>query len=395
MKNEWTNFVTGTVGISIKGKGIERFLNQCIRQNIHLLNIKRVNHESVSAEMLLKDLSKVRVLIRDADCKLYFRRRQGLPFVMKRMIKNGGFVLGLVAFLTILTLLSNMVWRVEITGAQPHTEHAIMKELEGMGVKQGRLQFLLDSPEMIQYKLTNNMSNITWVGVEVKGTSYHFQVVEKNEPKAQDQLSPQHIVAGKKATITNMFIEKGQPLVKVNEVVERGQPLVSGLIGKEGNQKVIAAKGKVFGETWYKSEVVIPLKTKFQVVTGNSYVKHYFHIGHLGLPIWGFKNEEYKTKKIESVKKPIYFLKWKLPIAYETITVREQEEIERNYSVVEAVQQGIKDGREQVMLKLDEDGKIKGEKVLHQREDNGKVKLSILYQVIENIAITQPIIQGD
>ncbi|MER2140433.1 MAG: stage IV sporulation protein, partial [Priestia megaterium] len=44
---------------------------------------------------------------------------------------------------------------------------------------------------------------------------------------------------------------------------------------------------------------------------------------------------------------------------------------------------------------LGEDAKIKGEKVLHQEQDNGKVRLSIHYQVIENIANTQPIIQGD
>ncbi|MBM7701480.1 sporulation protein YqfD [Metabacillus iocasae] len=395
MKNEWTNFVTGTVGILIRGKGIERFLNNCIREQIQLLNIKRTDEESVSAEMLLKDLSKVRVLIRDADCKLYFRKRQGMPFLIKRMLKNSGFVLGLVAFFVILTLLSNMVWKIEITGAQPHTEYEIVKELEEMGVKRGKLQFLLDSPEMIQYKLTNNMSNITWVGVELKGTSYHFQVVEKNEPKAQEQLSPQNIVASKKATITHMFIEKGQPLVKVNDVVERGQPLVSGLIGKEGNQKVIAAKGKVYGETWYKSNIEIPLQTNFQVVTGQSYNHYYFYVGHLKIPMWTFTKEEFEKKKVESTKRPIYFLRWKLPLSYEKIIVREQEEVERKYSVVEAVQQGIKDGREKVMSQLDEDGKIKDEKVLHQREDNGKVKLSILYQVIENVAVTQPIIQGD
>ncbi|MDQ7864118.1 hypothetical protein RCO48_32715 [Peribacillus frigoritolerans] len=34
-------------------------------------------------------------------------------------------------------------------------------------------------------------------------------------------------------------------------------------------------------------------------------------------------------------------------------------------------------------------------KILHESMENGKVKLSIHYQVIEDIAIGQPIIQGD
>lgn len=44
---------------------------------------------------------------------------------------------------------------------------------------------------------------------------------------------------------------------------------------------------------------------------------------------------------------------------------------------------------------LDEDANIVGEKILHERFDNGKIILSIHFQVIENIATGLPIIQGD
>ena len=51
--------------------------------------------------------------------------------------------------------------------------------------------------------------------------------------------------------------------------------------------------------------------------------------------------------------------------------------------------------REDIKSRLDEDASIKGEKVLHQSIDNGKVKLSVHFQIIENIAQGQPIIQGE
>jgi similar to stage IV sporulation protein len=43
----------------------------------------------------------------------------------------------------------------------------------------------------------------------------------------------------------------------------------------------------------------------------------------------------------------------------------------------------------------DREDEIVEEKILHESMENGKVKLSIHYQVIEDIAIGQPIIHGD
>jgi similar to stage IV sporulation protein len=239
------------------------------------------------------------------------------------------------------------------------------------------------------------MNNITWVGVEVRGTSYHFQVVEKNEPKPQQKTPYQHLIAKKKAIITNLFVEKGQPLVKVNDFVNEGEVLVSGIIGNEKNKKVVAAKGKVYGETWYKSEVEVPLKTDFQVLTGNGYTKHYLDFQAFKMPLWAFNKEKYASKVTEKVEHPLYFFKWKLPLSYEKVAVREEQNSQRVYSKQEAVEKALEIGRKKLLSTLGEDAKIKGEKVLHQEQDNGKVRLSIHYQVIENIANTQPIIQGD
>lgn len=55
-----------------------------------------------------------------------------------------------------------MVWKVEISGAEPQTEHQMTKQLAKIGVKRGEFQFLLESPEKIQRYLTDNMNNITW-----------------------------------------------------------------------------------------------------------------------------------------------------------------------------------------------------------------------------------------
>lgn len=56
----------------------------------------------------------------------------------------------------------------------------------------------MGTPEKIQKSLTTNIQSITWVGVELNGTTFQMKVVEKNEPEKEKYTSPQHIVAKKK-----------------------------------------------------------------------------------------------------------------------------------------------------------------------------------------------------
>ena len=74
--------------------------------------------------------------------------------------------------------MSNMVWKIEITGAKPETEYILMKELDKMGIKR-KLQFQMPNVEDVQRHLTDNINAITWAGLEVRGTTYHFKIVEK------------------------------------------------------------------------------------------------------------------------------------------------------------------------------------------------------------------------
>lgn len=395
MKNQWIEFYRGLVTVKASGKGIERFINTLTRNGIYIWNVKNHGTHAVTFKMKLEDAKKIRSLARYTDCKIEFLQRTGAPFFLKRMLKNSGFVAGAAAFFAVILLLSNMVWGIEIKGADPATEYQIRKELDRMGVKTGKLQFFVENVESIQRRLSNNIEAITWVGVELKGTTYHLQVVEKNEPEKPEYLSPRNLVAKKKATIVQTFVEEGRLMVDINETVEPGQLLVSGIIGKEGQTETVPAKGEILGETWYKSEVTLPLKSTFLVFNGNEKQKHSISIGSLKIPVWGFGKPEFKEYEIEENEKRIRFLKWELPVSYKNETYREREQVTRIYANDEAFDVAKVMARNDIKNMLDENAKIKGEKVLHQSVDNGKVTIAIHFQIIENIAEGQPIIQGD
>ncbi|MDQ0213920.1 hypothetical protein J2S13_000314 [Oikeobacillus pervagus] len=395
MKNQWVTFVKGKILIKAEGRGVERFINQLTRSQLPIWDVKKHGSEAITFYIFLTDVHKLREAARSFDGDIRLMRGGGAPFLWKRLLKNAGFLIGNFAFFAVILILSNMVWGIEIKGASPAMEHAIRKELTNMGIKKGELQFFVDDVETIQRKLSERVDGITWVGVQLKGTTFHFQVVEKNQPKQEGRVGPQNLVAKKKAVIVKLFVEEGQALVKKNQYVTKGQILVSGLIGNEEEEKQIAAKGIVMGETWYKSTVEIPLQSKFEVYNGNELRKQSLVLGGVKIPIWGGKKIKFANYKIEEDKKDVKFLKWKLPIQYVKTTVRENEEITRKYSKEEAYEVAKNLARKDLNKKIAKDAKITGEKILHEQIENGKVRLTIYFQVVENIAVGHPIIQGD
>ncbi|MFT8320503.1 MAG: sporulation protein YqfD [Bacillus sp. (in: firmicutes)] len=395
MKNHWIEFFTGIVTVKATGKGLERFLNQLMRNNISVWNVKKHGSKSITFQMSLRKVKSVRHVVRGSGCKLEFQRRAGAPFLYKRLMKNSGFVIGIFLFFGLVFALSNMVWGIEIKGANPATEYKIRKQLDKMDIKIGEFQFFSKELDAIQAELTNSINDITWIGVELKGTTYHFQVVEKNEPKKVETTSPQNLIATKKATIVNYFVEEGERIVEKNDVVKKGQLLVTGTIGKEKNTRIVAAKGEIWGETWFNSTVTVPLNSTFQVFNGKEKQKHYIKIANVHIPIWGFGKVKYKQYELEKNEQKMKFLKWELPVFMVNKTFREKEEVTRIYTQKEAVNKGKEMARKDVLTKIGEDGKIKEEKILRQTIKNGKVIVTIDYTTIENIAKVQPITQGD
>lgn len=395
MKNQWTTRLMGYVKIKIEGKSAERLLNRLIRENVSIWNVKRVDTKTLHFSMKLSDITYLRKAARNSGNKVRFIGRKGLPFLALRLKKYSGLLFGIVLFFCILFLLSNMVWGINIEGATPATEHLIRKKLDQMDIKIGRPQFVMENVETIQRNITDSIKNVTWVGVELKGTTYSLHVVEKKLPKKQANATYHSLIASKKAVITQTMVEKGQVVVEKHQYVKKGQMLVSGNIGLEGKQTFVGAKGKILAETWYKTEVVVPLSSSFSVFTGVTNKKQTIGIGSLEVPVSGFRKPDFSKYEVEKQPYKWKIGKWTVPISYNRIIYRQKEAVLQSYSVAEAIKKGLVMGRQDLRKMIPADAAILHENILQNNLDNGKVKLTIHYQVIENIAVGQPITQGD
>ncbi|WP_161524725.1 sporulation protein YqfD [Alteribacter lacisalsi] len=395
MKNMWINTFSGYVRVKVEGTYPELFINRCGERKIMIWDIRQAGEKTYICSVLLDDVKRLRPVCREAGCKIRFLERHGAPFVIRKMLIRTGFVTGAAVFIAIMFMLANMVWNVEIEGASPAVEHEIRQKVDELGIKTGQLQFRLPPPEIIQQQISDQIPAATWIGVTVRGTTYHFQVVEKELAEKEPAQAPGHLVADRKAVIKRLFVEDGSAVVQANDVVEKGDLLVAGLIGKEGKQQRVPAKGEVFGEIWYKAQVTVPLEQKFQAVTGETHTAHKLNIGNWTVPFWGFGTHDFKSQKHESHVREFNIMGYRLPFTYTKETNRETNASERAFTKEEAVTEALEKGRVEVLEQFSSKAEISGEKVLHEEQVNGKVIVTIHYRVIDDIARKQPIIQGD
>ncbi|ADU29864.1 sporulation protein YqfD [Evansella cellulosilytica] len=395
MKNQWVHKISGYVRIKISGPYPELFINRCIDNGINIWDIHSVGKEVLVCSVLLDETPKLRRMARLSDCKIKFIQRKGFPFLWAKLWKRNGLLFGAAAFFALLYILSNMVWGIEIEGASAPVEHDLREAVTDLGIKQGAFQFRLPPPEEIQSIVTDKITDATWIGVTKKGTTYHFQVVEKQLAEKEPKEAPGHIVAKQKAVVYDLFVEEGKPVVEINQLVEKGEMLVSGLIGKEGEEEQVAAKGEILGEMWYEASVEIPLSRTLHAVTGNQYRTHQLYFGDFSIPIWGWNPPEYEHIKEENYKGEWEIFGFQMPINYGYKDVLEAEEIEKEKAVEQAIEIAVEEGGEKVLSQFSDSAQKIDEKVLHHEVEDGKVIVIIHYRIVDEIGTKQPIIQGD
>lgn len=405
MKHLQSAFVSGHVRLTIRGENPEQFVQMCTREGIIFWNMISTGHNACEVNVKLKDIHKLRSLKRGQPYKISFLEKKGYPFLLARLLKRKAFLVAIILSFFLIVCLSNILWKITITGVSLEMEQKIQKQLQSYGITRGTFTFSMDASGIIQQNLTEDIPELLWVGVEKKGATFEIEGIEKTVVSQEEKKGPRDLVATKKGIIKDIYVSKGLPKVKVNDFVEPGKVLVSGNLkdkskeedkdADETTDEWVAAEAEITAHTWYETTVEVPLFEKYELLTGKRENKHHLQIGTFKIPIWGFGSSNYKQSHKDIEHQPIYFFKWKLPISHTKSTISEKtyKQIER--SVDEAVQTGIEQAKHDLKLELGVDAKIISDKILHQSTQSGKVNLNLHIVVEEDIVKEVPIDQGD
>jgi len=406
MKYIQGTFLTGYVTVVVEGEKPEVFFQVCMNQGITVWNVEKIDTFHCRGNIRLPDISFIQQIKDDMPYNVTVEQKKGLPFIFKQLLRRKEIIVALIASFVLILCLSNIIWDVKVTGVSTEIEEKINKALKRYDIRPGKWTFSVDPPSVIQQNLVNDIPELLWIGVQKKGTTYIFEGVEKVIVEEEKKSGPRHLVAAKNGVIENIYVSKGRPKVHVNDYVEEGDILVSGDLTEtddkdeekdrdDQKKNIVAAEGKVMARTWYKMNVTIPFKASYELLTGRREKTYDAKLGNIQFPIWGFSKPNYKDMDIEQEEHSLYFFKWKLPFKIVESTFFEKQYNQVKRTKEEAIEDGIKQAKDELKLHLGPKTKFISEKILHQTIDNGKVKLNLFMVVAEDITRTQSISQGD
>lgn len=393
MKGSLVVWMKGKVEIELQGGDVARFLNEVLSAKLALANIRWTSSENVRFEVSLAQYFELKKNIRAAGCTMRIIRKEGFPFLLHRKEKRIWFSVGLALFFSVIFVLSSLVWTVEVEGNERIPTDEIINAAKAEGLYPLQWSFRLQDTDVISKRLVNAIPGTNWIGVVKNGTKVKIQIVEMTIPEQQEKYSPRHLIATNDAVITYIIAEEGKALVRKNARVKKGQTLISGIIGTEAHSNIVVAKGKVTGIVWYEYNVTSPLIQKYRVFTGQRQERNYFTIGNRAMKTSGYGQTQYEKSEVLTTREQLHIGQFELPFG----TMKEVEHESRFEQVELTVEQAKLASLEQARINVrsvaGEDARIVSEIVLHEKTDNGKVVMKVLFEVNQSITKELPIVQ--
>lgn len=393
MKTTLFNRVRGYVCIELRGPRMEKVLNTLIDSRFAIWDIRYTDQETAELYIVIRDFFRLRPILKESGMKLHVKGRYGFPFVLDKLGRRKMFLVGIVCFFLAIYTLSMLVWQVEVEGNEKLSREQIVQAAKEQGIYRFQWKFRLEDPDMLSHRLQNGLPGTAWVGVEMQGTHIRIKVVESSRPDPRELMSPRHLVASKNALVTQILAEKGKPLVKPNTNVNKGDILISGIIGDESNQQTVVAQGTVRGIVWTEATVDIPLVLTRKVYTGETKTRSYLVIGSRALQVSGYGDLPFAQFESIPDHRTVQWRNWKLPFGWLKETLREShiEEVQLEPEDAKAI--ALERARTEVVSAAGEGAVYKSEKIiLHEKSDNGKVYMKVLFEIEQPIAVEQPIV---
>ncbi|OES44331.1 sporulation protein YqfD [Domibacillus iocasae] len=370
-------FLTGAVTVLIRGEEAPLFPGRLHQRGVTLKNLQYNRQNEVRFCLSIRDVGHLRKEARHFSGTIRFEERTGFPFLKKRLVHYAPFFLASICFFIVMILLSAMIIRIDIQGADRELKEDVRAFLRKEGIREGAIRLNDLDAEQISRRAVQDIPGIVRFTIEKKGVVYIVDVsVEK---KAEKSLAgSRHLNALKSGVVHDLFVEYGISTIRRGDFVEAGDRLITGT-------KKQPAAGTVTAETWYKATVTLgngSLKTR----NGEKRKSIFFSFGEKEFSFW--KASPFpKPVQLEENSYSFHFFSYRLPVSLRTETYYPLKSVTRIESEAEQEKRAIQAAKASLMAELPKKAVIIGENVLQKRVESGKVKMIIHFQVLENIAI--------
>ena len=377
--------IFGYVRIEVEGYYIERFINICQNKKILIWNLKREKGVKLYLNIGIKDFKKLKNIARKTNCKIKISKKKGIPFILHRYKKRKIFAIFLILIAFAIYTSSKYVWNIEVQVEDNLQIEQIEEDLADLGLKKGVLKSKIETEKLIN-ELRLKRNDISWIGIDLKGTNVIVKAVKSDEkPDLLDNSDYCNIVAKKSGIITKVIAQNGTAVVKEGDEVNKGDILIAGYMeGKYTDKRYVHSLGEVQAKIKYSKSEKIYLNQEKLRDTGDEEKK-------IQIKFNNFQINFYKTLSKFKIYDTIYteknlkiFSNFYLPISVVEITNKEQVKETKTYSKEEVIELG----KEKLSKAIEEDIANK-ENILGVTVDTDEqeeyVEVCVTYEVLENI----------
>lgn len=381
-------YLRGYVKVNIKGFFIEKFLNECAKNNILLWNIKHTKNNLVTACMTIGGFRKIR---RDAyktctEIKIF--AKCGLPFYLHKNKNRKALIPGILIAVLMFLCLTSFIWAVEIEGNEMISDEEIITLLSECEFKTGIFRYNIDV-EKIKNEVLKKTDRLSWIWVEINGTRAVVNVREKKEaPPVFDKAIPSNIVANRDGLVTSVVATTGQKVVKEGDIVTKGDLLISGVLESSvSGYKYVNSSGSVKARTWYEKEAQTSLiKTEF-IKTDKKISKNTVNL--FGFDVLLYIDDNIKFAHYEKDEKNHQLSLGKntpLPFKLNRKIYWELKKKETKLTLADAVKECSDNLKKEIENELKKDTQIVKKDVFHTQNEDGTINVKVVYECIEDIS---------
>ena len=385
-------YILGYVHIRIEGFFVERVMNNAIAKKLFILNIKRDKTTIIYANVGVKDFKILSKIAKDNKCRIKIIKKKGMPFVFNKYKKRKIFVILIAIVILVVLTLSNFIWNIQIEGVETIDKNELIGELKINGLDTGKLKNKLDCSKIIN-QIRLERDDISWLGIELKGTNAIVKVVEAEaKPELINEEEYCNIIAKKDSEIIKISAINGTPVVKEGEIVTKGQTLIAGWMeGKFTGTRYVHAAGEVKAKVLYKEKTKIELKQNISEKTGNWETKYKIKFNNFEINLYKTLSKFEKYDTIYASNKLKIFSNFYLPI--EVIKLKNYEIIEKE--ITYGAEEAIEVGKQILSDKLEKEIENKDnilQKHVNTYASDTYIEVELIYEVLENIGTKEKIV---
>ena len=368
------------ISIFIIGNNPERFILRLNKKNINIYSINKISKEKVEIIIDYNNYEKILKLNTIYDIKI--NNYLGFVKIKKQLFKYYYLIIISIICIIYIYFLSNMIFNVEIITNDFDMKTRLISTLKKYDISKYHFR---KSYKYIQ-KIKSNIleeyhDSIEWIEIDRIGTKY----IVKYEPKIikddKEKKEFRHIIAKKNAIISKIYSSNGQIVKNKYSYVKKGDIIISGYIYLNDKVKdTVSADGKVYGETWYITNVIYPFNYYEKNKTGRKKTVYSVKFFDKNIELFNFKRFNDKIVDEHILLKgdifPIKFIKEK----QEEVIIKSSMN-----SLEEAKLKAIELAYDKMKQGLKSDEYIINHKVLDSKIIDKGVEMKIFFSVCEDI----------